>query len=120
MDGNAGVTFSSPGKQAAKELHAARKHMVGRDYFETAGSPMLAGRDFRKQDERSGATAVIVSAELVREYWKGEDPLGRRIEVSNYGVSAGVGAMPGSIDYRAGVIGKGRRIYEVVGVRRET
>ena len=25
MDGNAGVTFSSPGKQAAKELHAARK-----------------------------------------------------------------------------------------------
>jgi len=119
MDGNAGVTFSSPGKRAARESNWARKHMVGRDYFATAGSPMLAGRDFRKQDEASGATAVIVSQELVREYWKGEDPLGRRIEAGNSGVSAGFAAMPGSIDYRAGVIGKGRRTYEVVGVARD-
>jgi putative ABC transport system permease protein len=119
MDGNAGVTFSSPGKQAAKEVNWARKHMVGREYFATAGSRMLAGRDFRKQDEISGATAVIVSQELVREYWKGEDPLGRRIEVVNSGVSAGFAAMPGSIDYRAGVIGKGRATYEVVGVARD-
>ena len=119
MDGNAGVTFSSPGKRAAKEVNWARKHMVGREYFETAGSPMLAGRDFRKQDELSGATAVIVSQELVRQYWKGEDPLGRRIEVVNSGVSAGFAAMPGSIDYRAGVIGKGRQTYEVVGVARD-
>jgi ABC-type antimicrobial peptide transport system permease subunit len=80
---------------------------------------MLAGRDFRKQDELSGATAVIVSQELVRQYWKGEDPLGRRIEVVNSGVSAGFAAMPGSIDYRAGVIGKGRQTYEVVGVARD-
>ena len=119
LDGNAGVTFSFPRKQAAKELHTARKHMVGRDYFGTAGIRMLAGRDFRRQDEASGATAVIVSEELVREYWKGEDPLGRRIEVSNSGVSPGIGAMPGTIDYRAGVIGKGLQVYEVVGVAKD-
>ncbi len=93
--------------------------MVGRDYFGTAGSAMLAGRDFRRPGEASGATAVIVSQELVRQYWKGEDPLGRRIEVGNSGVSPGLGAMPGSIDYRAAVIGKERRVYEVVGVARD-
>ena len=40
-DGNAGVRFSSAGPQATGEPedHWARKHMVGRDYFETAGKP---------------------------------------------------------------------------------
>ena len=118
MDGNAGATFSTPGREGAnrRELYWARKHIVGRNYFETAGIPILAGRGFREVDETNGAAAVIVSEELVREFWKGKDPLGRQLDVGNYGVAAGLGAMPGSIDYRAGVIGKGRRVYEVVGV----
>jgi predicted permease len=118
LDGSAGVTFSTPGTAASgsQEMHWARKHMVGRDYFETAGIRILAGRGFRKEDEADGATAVIVSQELVRAYWKGEDPLGRRIDIGNDEVSGGLGAWPGTIDFRAGAIGKGRRLYEVVGV----
>src|ERR1017187_9106786 len=49
-DGNAGVRFSSAGPQAkgAPERHWARKHIVGRDYFETAGIKILAGRSFQR------------------------------------------------------------------------
>jgi len=52
----------------------------------------------------------------VREYWKGQDVLGRRIEVRNEGASGGLGAMPGTIDFRSGVLGSERRVFEVVGV----
>jgi len=75
MDGNAGVLFSSAGNEG-KDLEWARRHMVGRDYFETAGLTVLAGRGFRKEDEASGSMAVVVSQELVRRFWHGIDPLG--------------------------------------------
>jgi hypothetical protein len=97
----------------------ARKHVVGRGYFETAEIPILAGRGFRRDDEASGARTVIVSQELVRGVWQGQDPLGRQIEIWNGQAAGGIGAMPGTIDYRAGAIGNGRQIYEVVGVAKD-
>jgi predicted permease len=111
IGGDAGVTFSTPGRDAARELHWARR--------QTAAIPIFAGRGFRKEDEASGAAAVIVSEELVRAYWKGEDVLGRHIEVGNGEVSGGLGAMPGTIDFRSTVLGKGRRVFEVVGVAKD-
>jgi predicted permease len=116
IGGSPGVTFSTPGKEAARELHWALRHTVGRDYFETTGIPIVAGRSFQKEDEANGAAAVVVSEELVRAYWRGKDALGRRIEAGNDEVSAGLGAMPGTIDFRSAVLGKGRRTFEVVGV----
>ena len=105
IDGNSGVRFWTPGSGAAQEVQDARRHMVGRGYFETAGIRILAGRGFREADEADSATAVVVSKELVRRYWKGEDVLGRRIEVRNAGAAGGIGAMPGTIDFRPGVLG---------------
>jgi predicted permease len=122
MDGNAGVTFSIAGSiagSAGRALDSARKHVVGRGYFETADIPILAGRSFRGEDEAGGARSVIVSEELVRASWKGQDPLGRQIEIGNGQPEGGLGAMPGTIDYRAGALGTGRRMYEVVGVAKD-
>ncbi|HLM97800.1 MAG TPA: ABC transporter permease [Bryobacteraceae bacterium] len=116
IDGNSGVRFWIPGSDAAHEVQDARRHMVGRGYFETAGIRILAGRGFREADEAENATAVVVSEELVRKYWPGEDVLGRRIEVRNAEAAPTFGGMPGTIDFRAGVIGNGRRVFEVVGV----
>src|ERR1019366_9216367 len=49
IDGSPDVTFSTPGEGAADshELHWAPRHIVGRNYFETAGISILAGRGFR-------------------------------------------------------------------------
>jgi hypothetical protein len=60
--------------------------------------------------------SVVVSEELVRKFWKGADPLGRRIDISNDAASGGFGALPGTIDNRSAVLGKGHRVFEVVGV----
>lgn len=116
IDGNSGVRFWTPGGDATHDLQNARRHMVGHGYFETARIRILAGRGFREADEADSATAVVVSEELVRRYWPGEDVLGRPIEVSSDEASPTFGGMPGTIDFRAGVIGNEQRVFQVVGI----
>jgi predicted permease len=52
---------------------------VGPDYFATAGTRVLQGRDFTAMD-RSGAQPVaIVNEAFVRRYWPGREALGRQL-----------------------------------------
>jgi putative ABC transport system permease protein len=119
VDGNPGAIFSDAHAGGEKAMHAARKHAVGKDYFETAEIPILLGRGFREEDQANGAAAVIVSEELVRAYWKGEEALGRRIEIGSGQPSGGLGVVPGTFDLRPGASGKGSQIFEVVGVAKD-
>jgi predicted permease len=119
VDGNTGAIFSDARTGAEKATHSARRHSVGKNYFETARIPILLGRGFRQEDEKDGAVAVIVSEELVRAYWRGEEVVGRRIEVGSGKPSAGFGAAPGTFDLRPDVSGKEHRIFEVVGVAKD-
>jgi ABC-type antimicrobial peptide transport system permease subunit len=66
---------------AATTLNAD-KYVVGKDYFETIGVPVLLGRGFRGEDEANDATAVVVSEGLARDLWETASPLGRRLEVA--------------------------------------
>jgi predicted permease len=45
-------------------------------YFETFGTPVLGGRDFRREDE-SGPRVAIVNDAFARYYFAGESPIGR-------------------------------------------
>jgi predicted permease len=112
MAGNAGVTFSIGNKSTGDAL----RHIVGEGYFETAGIPILLGREFRKEDE---ANTVIVSQEFVRRYVTSSGALGEPIEIGNGDVAPALGALPGTFDLRPELLGKGRRTYEVVGVARD-
>jgi predicted permease len=109
------VTFSTPaaGASNSRAVESAIKHVVGKDYFDTTGIRILLGRGFRKEDEANGARAVIVSEELVREFWNAEDPVGRRIEIGS-GAIEPPNVLLGSYDYRPAV--EGRQVFEVVGV----
>ena len=51
---------------------------VTRDYLETMGIPVTAGRDFDISDRPGGAEVpVVVNQALVDKYFPGENPLGR-------------------------------------------
>ena len=48
-------------------------------FFRTVGLPLLAGRGVAPSDVPGAPTVAVVSAELARRTWPGEDPLGKRV-----------------------------------------
>ena len=51
-------------------------------YFATMGIRLIAGRDFTEQDNDKAPRVVIVSESFARSAWPGQDPLGRRLQLS--------------------------------------
>ncbi|MCP9495921.1 MAG: ABC transporter permease [Pyrinomonadaceae bacterium MAG19_C2-C3] len=54
--------------------------VVSPDYFSTMGIQLLQGRQFGDQDRVDSPRVIVVSQEMARRYWQGEDPLGKRIK----------------------------------------
>src|SRR5262249_951989 len=52
---------------------------VNHDYFRAMRIPMRKGRDFTEAEVRESAKVVLISDELARLYFTGEDPLGQRL-----------------------------------------
>ncbi len=119
-DGWAPVADAASSGGRERTWHGARKFVVGRNYFETLDIPILAGRSFRKEDESADTTPIVVSEKLVRECWNGENALGRRVEIRGQEPRPVMGVVPGTFDYRLDSPAGSRRIFEIVGVARDT
>jgi predicted permease len=48
-------------------------------YFEAMGIPLKRGRLFTASDEATAPRAVIIDERLAKRFWKGADPVGRRM-----------------------------------------
>jgi putative ABC transport system permease protein len=48
-------------------------------YFETMGIPILQGRGFQSTDAASREMVAVVNETLANTYWKGQNPIGRRL-----------------------------------------
>ncbi len=112
MNGNHWVALSETGGRRTGE---ALRYVVGSEYFETARIPVVMGRSFGKADETNEATSVIVTEELVRRFWKGQNPVGRQIEIGNGEVLPSFISVPGTFDFRP-IQGK---TFEVIGVAKD-
>jgi putative ABC transport system permease protein len=55
---------------------------AGASYFNAVGIAIRRGRGFNQSDEAAGAGRVIVNQRFVDIYFKGEDPLGRQITLT--------------------------------------
>ncbi|MEK6321100.1 MAG: ABC transporter permease [Acidobacteriota bacterium] len=67
----------APGQDPSTNYYA-----VTPDYFKAMGIPVLRGRVFTEQD-RTGATRVaIINQEMAEKYFPDEDPIGKRIHVT--------------------------------------
>src|SRR5262245_5159174 len=53
--------------------------LVTPDYLQTLGVRLTSGRFLNEDDRATGRAVVIVTEELARQAWPGEDPLGKRI-----------------------------------------
>ena len=69
-----------PANESEKPNYGIR--IVSPGYFATMRIPIVAGRPFEARDEegqRGAARTILVSDSFAKRYWRGLDPLGRRI-----------------------------------------
>jgi len=57
----------------------AWQNVVSEGYLRTAGTQLLAGRAFTRDDDADAPLVAIINQALAERFWPGEDPLGRRV-----------------------------------------
>lgn len=55
---------------------------VGPGYLATLGIPLVSGRAFTRADDEAAAPVAIVDETMAAQYWPGDDPVGRRVQVA--------------------------------------
>src|SRR5262249_13830047 len=61
-------------------MHATELRWVTRGYFRAMGIPLRAGRELSAQDRRGTPSVFLVNEALAREYFPGENPVGRETD----------------------------------------
>jgi putative ABC transport system permease protein len=56
---------------------------ISPDYPKVLGVPILAGRAFTVHDDAASPPVVLVNQAIVRQFWRNQDPLGKRVIVGN-------------------------------------
>jgi putative ABC transport system permease protein len=59
----------------------AQLRFIGLDYFKTLNIPQLEGRDFGEPDNPDAPPVVIINEAFARQYFAGENPLGKRLKL---------------------------------------
>ena len=57
----------------------AQVNVVTADYFKAMRVPLLRGRTFTDRDDRNARSVAIVSESFAKQFFPGEDPIGKRI-----------------------------------------
>jgi len=61
------------------ERGSANRHLVSPNFFATVGIPFKRGRDFNERDTPETPHVAIVNEAFVRQFFPGEDPIGRSL-----------------------------------------
>ena len=56
--------------------------MLTPGFFRTMRIPLLAGRDFTDADNASSLPVVVVSESMAKQFWPGQDPIGKRLKLT--------------------------------------
>jgi predicted permease len=68
---------------AGDEAAASGSHIISREYFQTAGAPLLGGRSFDSTDNAHSQSVAIINQSMAARFWSGNNPVGKRFR---YGV----------------------------------
>ena len=63
------------------ESHEVRRADVTAGYLSLMGIPVVAGREFTKDDNATAPLVVIVDQTLANRYWPHDNPLGRHVKI---------------------------------------
>ena len=65
------------------EQIAADYNQVSEGYLATIGIPIVAGREFTRNDDENAPPVAIVNGTMAAKYWPGKDALGHRLKVKD-------------------------------------
>ena len=54
---------------------------VSPEYFATMGIPLVSGREFTRADDENAPRVAIVNQTMVARFWRGQNPIGQRLQV---------------------------------------
>lgn len=66
---------------SANEQPEVEYNQVSPGYFTTLGIPLFSGREFTRSDDENAPLVAVVNRTMVDRYWRGQDPIGRRLQV---------------------------------------
>lgn len=75
------VEGGPPGREG--RLTAAAEYVTP-DYFDTMQMQIVQGRDFAESDQAGSPWVTVVNQALVDQYWKDQNPIGKRLLLSFY------------------------------------
>ena len=67
------------------QINDANHRSISANYLQTMGVKLLAGRFFQASDGPDRPAAAIINEAMERQYWHGQDPIGRRFRVGDGG-----------------------------------
>jgi putative ABC transport system permease protein len=78
---NASASFYIEGRQRTGRADKpfANVATVSGGYFKAMGLRLIGGRTFDDRDREEAPPAVIVNATFAKQYWPGQDPVGKRL-----------------------------------------
>src|SRR5947207_3807660 len=65
------------------EQIAADYNQVSEGYFATIGIPIVAGREFTRNDDENVPAVAIVNETMAAKYWPGKDAVGQRLKAKD-------------------------------------
>jgi putative ABC transport system permease protein len=78
--------FTIEGKTPVKDVpQIAYFNLVSTEYFQALGIPLRAGRTFTSSDSSDSPRVILINETLRRRFFPGEDPVGKRLNLSNAG-----------------------------------
>jgi macrolide transport system ATP-binding/permease protein len=66
---------------APDEQSDVEYNQVSPEYLATLGIPLLSGREFARSDDENAPLVAIVNRTMMMRYWRGQDPIGRRLQM---------------------------------------
>jgi putative ABC transport system permease protein len=60
----------------------AEYNEIGPGFLSTIGVPLVSGREFTRADNETGPLTAIVDETMAAQFWRGSDPVGRRVQVN--------------------------------------
>jgi putative ABC transport system permease protein len=87
LAGSAATFYTAEGQPpvTAQNVPRAYLHRVTPEFFKTFRIPILAGRTFNESELNAASDAVIVTEAVVKRFWPGQNPIGKRVKFGGLG-----------------------------------